>query len=308
MDSPNTKPYNLPSDAVWFVTGCSSGIGQALAELVAQTPNRVVATARKAASLSSIPTNDRVLKLELDVANISSINAAIQATLGRFGRIDVLVNNAGYTLAGEAETTEDAEARDVFDTNFWGMVNISKRCLQIMREENDKNGQQGGVIMNVTSVGGYIGYPGQAFYHASKFAVEGWTEAAAKEVPSTWDIHLCNIEPGGVKTNYATSSLKQTAVRHKAYSDPSFPANRLLAHIGSEQDRALWAEPSAVAAAMYQVVSRGKRIPIRVPLGADAWGLIDGDLKKTKGDLDEIKDISHSVGDPKQLESIHFLK
>ncbi|XDG05026.1 hypothetical protein ABKA04_004641 [Annulohypoxylon sp. FPYF3050] len=308
MDSPNTKPYNLPSDAVWFVTGCSSGIGQALAELVAQTPNRVVATARKAASLSSIPTNDRVLKLELDVANISSINAAIQATLDKFGRIDVLVNNAGYTLAGEAEATEDAEARDVFDTNFWGMVNISKRCLQIMREENAKNGQQGGVIMNVTSVGGYTGYPGQAFYHASKFAVEGWTEAVANEVPSTWNIHLCNIEPGGVKTNYATSSLKQTAVRHKAYSDPSFPANQLLAHIGSEQGRALWAEPSAIAAAMYQVVSRGKRIPIRVPLGADAWGLIDRDLENTKGDLNEIKDISHSVGDPKQLESIHFLK
>ncbi|KAI0882905.1 short-chain dehydrogenase [Annulohypoxylon maeteangense] len=308
MDSPNTKPYNLPSDAVWFVTGCSSGIGQALAKLVASTPNRVVATARKAASLSSIPTNDRVLKLELDVANISSINAAIQATLDRFGRIDVLVNNAGYTLAGEAEATGDAEARDVFDTNFWGMVNISKRCLQIMREENAKNGQQGGVIMNVTSVGGYIGFPGQAFYHASKFAVEGWTEAVAKEVPSTWNIHLCNIEPGGVKTNYATSSLKKTAVRHKAYSDPNFPANMMLAHIGSEQGRALWAEPSAIAAAMYHVVSRRKRIPIRVPLGADSWGLIDGDLKNTKGDLDEIKDISYSVGDPKQLESIHFLK
>lgn len=92
--------------------------------------------------MSSIPTNDRVLKLELDVSNISSINAAIQATLDRFGRIDVLVNNAGYTLAGEAEATEDGEARDIFDTNFWGMVNISKRCLQIMREENAKNGQQ----------------------------------------------------------------------------------------------------------------------------------------------------------------------
>lgn len=143
---------------------------------------------------------------------------------------------------------------------------------------------------------------------ASKFAVEGWTEAVAKEAPSTWNIHLCNIEPGGVKTNYATSSLKQTAVRHKAYSDPSFPANQLLAHIGSEQGRALWAEPSAIAAAMYQVVSRGKRVPIRVPLGADAWGLIAGNLENTKDDLDEIKDISHSVGDPKQLESIHFLK
>ncbi|KAI1086595.1 hypothetical protein F5B19DRAFT_498206 [Rostrohypoxylon terebratum] len=150
-----------------------------------------------------------------------------------------------------------------------------------MREENAKNGQKGVVIMNVTSVGGYIGYPGQAFYHASEFFVEGWTEAVAKEVPSTWNskFHLCNIELGGVKTNYATSSLKQTAVRHQAYSDPSFPANMLLSHIGSEQGRAF----------------RGKRVPIRVPLGVGAWGLVDKNLENTKGDLDEIKDISYSV-------------
>ncbi|KAI1770586.1 short-chain dehydrogenase, partial [Hypoxylon cercidicola] len=308
MDPPNSKPYHLPSDAVWFVTGCSSGIGQALAQLISQTSNRVVATARKATALSSIPTNDRVLKLELDVTSISSIDTALQDTLSKFGRIDIVVNNAGYTLAGDTEATGDEEARAVLDTNFWGMVNITKRCLQIMREENPKNGQQGGVVMNVTSMGGYIGYPGQAFYHASKFAVEGWTESVAKEVPSIWNIHLCNIEPGGVKTNYATSSLKPTAERHTAYSDPSYPANKLLRHIASEEGRALWAEPSTIAAAMYQVVSREKRIPIRVPLGSDAWGMIARDLENTKANLDEIKDISHLVGDPKQLDSIYFLK
>lgn len=146
-----------------------------------------MATARKAAALSSIPTNERVLKVELDVTSTSSIEAALRAALDKFGRIDVIVNNAGYTLAGEAEGATDEEARAVMDTNFWGMVDVSKRALRIMRDENPKNGQKGGVIVNISSVGGYIGFPGQSYYHASKFAMEGWTESVAKELPSDWN-------------------------------------------------------------------------------------------------------------------------
>ncbi|KAI0399653.1 short-chain dehydrogenase [Xylaria palmicola] len=308
MDPPNTKPYHLPPDAVWFITGCSSGIGHALAQLLAQTEGqRVVATARKAAALADIPGGDRVLKLGLDVTSAGSIDAALRAALDRFGRVDILVNNAGYTLAGDTEVAGDEEARALMDTNFWGMVDVSKRVLPIMREENPKTGQQGGVILNVSSMGGYTGYPGQAFYHASKFAMEGWTESVAKEVPSTWNIHLSNIEPGGVKTNYATSSMKRMARSHPAYADPSYPAQQLLRHVGSEQGRAHWAEPAALAAAIYGVVARGRRVPIRVPLGADAWGMIGKDLEATRADLDDIKDISLSVSDAQQMESIRFL-
>ncbi|KAJ8132605.1 hypothetical protein O1611_g1019 [Lasiodiplodia mahajangana] len=205
---PNTKPYHLPSDAVWLITGCSLGIGHALAQLVARASARGVATARKTSTLSDIPTQAMAPKLELDVTSTSSIDAALQATLSQFGRIDIIVNNAGCTLAGVTETAGDEESRAVLDTNFWGMVNVNKRALRIMREENPKTGQQGGVILNVTSMGGFTCYPGQAFYHASKFAVDGWTESVAKEVPSSWNIHLCWLEPSGVKTNYATSSLK----------------------------------------------------------------------------------------------------
>ncbi|KAF2968186.1 hypothetical protein GQX73_g5363 [Xylaria multiplex] len=290
-------------------------IGQALAELIAQTSNRVVATARKPSSLLSIPTNERVLKLGLDVNSNASIDAALDATLKKFGRIDVVVNNAGYTLVGDTESAGDAESRAIMDTNFWGVVNVSKRALGIMRDVNAKNGQQGGVIVNMSSMGGWSGYPGGSFYHASKFAVEGWTESVAKELPSSWNtngvdhlVHLCNIEPGGVKTNYATSSLKNMAERHPAYNDPSYPTNLLLSYMSSEHGRSLWAEPSALAAAIYQVVSRGSRIPIRVPLGADAWGMIAKDLEDIKKDLDDLKDISLGVGDPKQLETINFLK
>ncbi|KAL4993405.1 NAD(P)-binding protein [Aspergillus recurvatus] len=306
MDASNTKPYHLPANAVWFVTGCSSGIGQSLAQLIAKSSNLIVATARNPGSLSSIPDGSNVLKLALDVTSISSIEAALKETLTKFGRIDVLVNNAGYTLVGDTEIAQNEESRQLFDTNFWGMVNITKHVLGIMRE---KNPNRGGVILNVSSMGGFIGFPGGSFYHASKFAVEGWTEAVAKELPTEWNIHLCNIEPGGVKTNYATTSLKTMAKgRHPAYADPNYPTNTLLGYMGKAENRASWAEPSAIAAAMYRLVSRGERIPIRVPLGADAYGTITMDLESIKKDLEELKDISLGVGDAKQLDSISFLQ
>ncbi|KAF3808505.1 putative oxidoreductase [Colletotrichum gloeosporioides] len=308
MEAPNTKPYKITSDAVWFVSGCSSGIGQSLAQLIAKTSNRVVATARNPAGLSDIPDGENVLKLQLDVCSKSSIESALAATVKKWGRIDIVVNNAGYTLAGDAEGAGDEEARAVMDTNFWGMVDVTKKALGIMRDENPKSGQQGGVILNISSIGGWAGFPGQAFYHASKFAMEGWTESVAKELPTAWNIHLSIIEPGGVKTNYATSSLKMMKGRHPAYSDPSFPANALLGYIQSEQGRSTWTEPRDLAVAIYAVVSSGNRVPIRVPLGPDAWGLLNSDLESIRKDLDEFKNLSLGLGDSKQLESINFLR
>ncbi|KFY26652.1 hypothetical protein V493_03959 [Pseudogymnoascus sp. VKM F-4281 (FW-2241)] len=333
MNESNAKPYHLPTDGVWFITGCSSGIGQSLARFIANSPNRIVATARNPASLSAIPDGANVLKLALDVTSTSSIEAALSETLIKFGRIDVVVNNAGYTLVGDTEAAGDEESRALFDTNFWGMVDVTKKALEIMRDQNAiGDGQQGGVVLNVSSMGGFMGFPGSSFYHASKFAMEGWTEAVAKELPVEWNskltqhvvappfsvhppdtqnylVHLCNIEPGGVKTNYATSSLKTMAKgRHPAYADPAYPTNALLEYMGKEENRSSWAEPDAIAAAMYRLISRGQRIPIRVPLGADAYGMITMDIESIKNDLEEFKDISLGVGEAKQLESIKFLQ
>jgi NADP-dependent 3-hydroxy acid dehydrogenase YdfG len=156
FDSNNT-PYHLPKDAVWFITGCSSGIGEGLAQYITETTNRVVATARKPASMSKIPDGPNVLKLKLDVTSIDSIESAFSESLAAFGHIDVVVNNAGYTLVGDTEAAGDAEARALMDTNFWGMVDVSKRALSIMRDENVKNGgQRGGVILNISSMGGWV--------------------------------------------------------------------------------------------------------------------------------------------------------
>jgi NAD(P)-dependent dehydrogenase (short-subunit alcohol dehydrogenase family) len=159
FDSNNTT-YHLPKDAVWFITGCSSGIGEGLAQYIAKTTNRVIATARKPASMSKIPDGPNVLKLKVDVTSIDSIQSAFSESLAAFGRIDVVVNNAGYTLVGDTEAAGDAEARALMDTNFWGTVDVSKRALGIMRDENVKHGgQRGGVILNISSMGGWVGRP-----------------------------------------------------------------------------------------------------------------------------------------------------
>ncbi|OJK01531.1 hypothetical protein ASPACDRAFT_1887180 [Aspergillus aculeatus ATCC 16872] len=312
MDGPNTKPYHIPTDAVWFVTGCSSGIGQALVHHITthHPTHRVVATARNPASLSFPTTNPNILPLALDVTSPTSIDAALQRTLAHFHRIDILVNNAGYTLVGDTEAASDGEARALLDTNFWGVVDLTKRMLRIMREENSRGGGvQGGVILNVSSMGGFIGFPGSAFYHASKFAVEGFTETVARELPVEWNIHLSNIEPGGVKTNYATTSLKTMVNgRHPAYDHPGYPVNALLAYMGQEENWRTWAEPQAIARAMVEIVSRGRRIPIRVPLGADSFGLISMELESVRKDLEEVREVSLGVGETEQLDSLGFLQ
>lgn len=138
-----------------------------------------------------------MLKLALDVTSTSSIGAALDAAVSRFGGVDVVVNNAGYALVGDTEAAGDGEARALMDTNFWGMVDVSKRALGIMRE-----GGRGGVILNVSSMGGWMGYPANSFYHASKFAMEGWTEAVAKELPVEWNSEPITFRVCGLHSRY----------------------------------------------------------------------------------------------------------
>jgi NAD(P)-dependent dehydrogenase (short-subunit alcohol dehydrogenase family) len=151
----------------------------------------VVATARAgSSSLAAIPDSAKVLKLPLDVTSASSVDSAMAAALQAFGRLDVVVNNAGYALSGDTENATDEQARREVETLFWGPVRITKHAVRIMREENGRTGPRGGVVLNVTSMGGFSGYPGTAFYHASKFAVEGFTESVAKEMRPEWNSEL----------------------------------------------------------------------------------------------------------------------
>ncbi|KAI1388344.1 NAD(P)-binding protein [Hypoxylon trugodes] len=310
MTTPAPQLYNLPSDAVWFITGCSSGMGQALAQHIAtktSPPQRVVATARNPASLAEIPDGPNVLKLPLDVTSYKSIDAAFDSAVAHFGRVDVVVNNAGYNLMGDAEASEpgNAGARTLIDTNFWGAVDVTKRALAIFRDTNPKTGQRGGVILNITSMGGFISSPGNSFYHASKYALEGFAESVAKEVLPEWNIHICNVEPGGVLTKYTTTSLKRMP-RHPAYLEG--PTTDLLKFMDDTETHKLFASPEQVAQAIYGVVGSGRRIPVRIPMGRDAWGIVMSEVERVKEELEEFKDVSCAMGDYKVEDMAKLVK
>ncbi|KAF2968735.1 hypothetical protein GQX73_g4804 [Xylaria multiplex] len=317
----NIAPYTLPPDAVWFssqsnvtehlnhhlhikltptrkVTGCSSGIGAGLAtRLATQTTNRVVATARQVSALSYLEDDaQNVLKLALDVTSAEAIDAAFERAVERFGRVDVVVNNAGYTIMGDTESSTAKEGRDLFDTNFWGAVEVTKRVLGVLRDENPKTGQRGGVILFVSSMGGFVTTPGSAYYHASKFAMEGFVESVAKELDPAWNIHLSVLEPGGTTTEYLGRSFKTIAARHPAYAASHMPTNQMLGLLGNMEIRRGFSSADDIARGMWELLTRGKKIPIRVPLGKDSWDMVMAETGNVRRELEELEEFSTSLG------------
>lgn len=290
------------------VTGCSSGLGKQLAQIARAKGHRVAATARKLEDLDYFSDDDSsVLKLLVDVTSKGSIDDAIKLSLSRFGRLDVVVNNAGYSLRGDTENASEQAARHLVETMFWGTVHLTRHAMRIMREENSKNGPQGGVVLNVSSMGGRVAFAGNAFYHAAKFAIEGFTESVSKEVRPDWNIHFSLIEPGGVKTDYATRSMISISP-HPAYSAPDTPARILEQYMKDPNALKNWADVDAVANAMYSVVASGKEIPLRIPLGPDAWGMLKAENERNGQQLEQYKELSVGVGNVGQFEAIGFLR
>ncbi|KAF3766973.1 NAD(P)-binding protein [Cryphonectria parasitica EP155] len=317
----NTKPiYNLPDDAVWFITGCSSGVGLRLAQLIAAHPtHRLVATARNAARLEGLlPIHARVLTIELDVTDPVSSTNAMSTVLSHphFGRVDVLVNNAGWGLSGDTETSlaldrptaasfdpslpidnAHTQARRLLETNFWGAAQLTLHAMRIMRETNalpTAGGRQGGLVIQVSTMGGFMGYAGLAWYNASKFALEGFTESVSREVRPEWNIHFTIMEPGGIDTPLMGSNM-QHLPPHPAYQAPDTPARLLAAYGEDPQVIKTFSKPEDVAKAIYELSSRGKRIPIRVPLGSVSWKVLRGEIDSMAGEFDEVKELSISV-------------
>jgi len=206
---------NTQATPVWLITGCSTGLGRALAERVIEHGHRVVATARDPKQIQDIVSgNANALGLALDVTNTKQVSDAVAQAERAFGRIDVLVNNAGYGYLAAVEEGEDAEVRAMFETNFFGLVELTKRVLPGMRARGK------GHIINITSVGGLIGNPSAGYYNATKFAVEGLSEALAKEVEPL-GIRVTSIEPGPFRTDWAGRSLKQPQRSIEAYANTS---------------------------------------------------------------------------------------
>ncbi|WP_144160299.1 oxidoreductase [Paraburkholderia sp. BCC1885] len=198
---------------VWLITGCSTGFGRELAKLVLERGWRAVVTARDPSKVKDIAEGhaDRALVLPLDVTQHAQVEAAVAQAKERFGRVDVLVNNAGYGYLAAIEEGEDAAVREMFEANVFGLVDMTKAVLPIMRK------QRSGLIVNVSSIGGITSFAATGYYHGTKYAVEGISESLATEVkPLGIDVLL--VEPGPFRTNWAGPSIKQSATQIDDYA------------------------------------------------------------------------------------------
>lgn len=244
----------------WFITGASSGLGHAFAASALERGDRVVATARAVSKLAALHESapDRFEVVELDVTRPGQAEVAVQRAVARFGRIDVLVNNAGYGIVGAVEETPEAEWRAQLETNFFGAVAVTRAALPLMRE------QRGGAIVNVSSLGGQLSFAGFGAYSASKFALEGMSEALAQEL-APFGIKVLIVEPGAFRTGFAGSD----ALRHMpvlaAYGD-TVAGTRAFAH-GMHGTQA--GDPMKAARAVATALE-AKDTPLRLLLGADA--------------------------------------
>jgi len=184
---------------VWFITGCSRGLGRSLAEAVLASGDRVAATARNPEQLKDLAEKypGGIYPLKLDVTNKAQIMAAVEDTIKKFGRIDVLVNNAGFGIIGAAEAYSDEQVRSQLETNLYAPIAITRAVLPYMRK------QRSGRILQISSIGGRVGNPGLTIYQSAKFGLGGFSEALAKEVKPL-GILVTSIEPGGFRTDFTT--------------------------------------------------------------------------------------------------------
>ncbi|WP_426116822.1 oxidoreductase [Massilia sp. PWRC2] len=270
---------------VWFITGCSTGLGRALAELIMQRGWRVVVTARDISHIKEMEsaTPDRVLALSLDVTNSAEIAAALAAVREKFGQIDVLVNNAGYGYQSTIEEGEDTQIRAQFDTNVFGLFAMTRAVLPLMRERRTGN------IINITSVAGLIGYPGSGYYAASKHAVEGWSDALRAEVLPL-GIGVTCIEPGPFRTDWAGRSLRQTANRIADYAET---AGKRLA--GTKETSGAQAGDPVRAAAAIVTVAQGADAPRHLVLGAWGFHAVVERMEQRVRDISMQRDLSLSA-------------
>lgn len=253
--------------AHWLITGVSSGFGLELARAALARGDTVAGTVRQGAQADSFEqlAPGRAHSVLLDVTKTDDIAPAVQQAISRAGHIDLVVNNAGYGLFGAVEEISDAEAHQVMDTNFFGALAVVRALLPHFRE------RRAGHIFNIASVAGVIGFPGCGLYAASKFALEGMTEALATEV-APFGIRVTIVEPGAFRTNFSGGSQRQAQSVIDAYVGT--PSAYTRANIGKHHGRQP-GDPAKAAAAIIAAFE-APVAPLRLALGADAVGMLRG--------------------------------
>jgi NAD(P)-dependent dehydrogenase (short-subunit alcohol dehydrogenase family) len=244
----------------WFITGSSTGFGRLLAEEVLKAGENVVATARKVEQVADLEQKypAQALALPLDVTKQEQVDSAVAQTLERFGRVDVLVNNAGYGVTGAIEEVSDAELEPMYEANVFGLLRVTRAFLPQFRK------QRSGHILNLSSIGGLAASPGWGLYQSTKFAVEGLSEALAQEV-APLGIRVTIIEPGPFRTDFLGRSGVEAAKRIEDYSSTADNARRYR----SDQHGRQPGDPLKAVQAMIEVVNSSNP-PLRLLLGAGA--------------------------------------
>lgn len=261
----------------WFITGCDTGMGRAIAEVVLEAGHRVVVTARDAANVADLKQRfpQTACLYSLDVTNPVQVRDVVADAERQTGGIDVLLNNAGYGVLGAAEETAADEYRPMFEVNFFGMADVTRVVLPYMRQ------RRRGHIFNTSSAGGYAASPGFAFYAASKFAVEGFSDALAQEVGAL-GIKVTIVEPGSTRTQFAGASMKKPRLQIDDYKDTAvtLTTTRMAARDGAQPG-----DPRKLGQALIQLTGEA-RPPLRIALGDDS---IDRLVKKAEEQLTEFR-------------------
>ncbi|TGO25679.1 hypothetical protein BPAE_0075g00340 [Botrytis paeoniae] len=269
---------------VFFITGTSTGFGNHLVQEVLDKGDIAVATARKPETLKFKGTSEKnFLAVKLDVTSQSDVENSFKSAIDKFGRVDVVVNNAGYGLAGVFEEVSEQQARTQMEVNFFGLLAVTKKAMEVMRNQKPC----GGLIQQVTSIGGQRGGPFFSIYCASKWAVEGFTESISQEVKPEWNIKFTCVEPGGFRTDWAGRSMQFPEKRNPAY-------DHLNVKEAMEKTNGTQAgDPEKGAKAMYQLATLSDP-PLRVVIGSDAYKVIMAKIEAYGENYKKYEDISNS--------------
>jgi NAD(P)-dependent dehydrogenase (short-subunit alcohol dehydrogenase family) len=263
------------TDKVWLVTGASTGFGRELVEYLLTNGARVVATARKIEALKDLGTRypEHVLVAAMDVTNQKQVDVAVSVAVKWFGRIDVLVNNAGYGMVGAVEESAEEEFRPMFETNVFGLIRVTQAVLPQMREQGS------GHIVNLSSIGGLVATPGFGLYNATKFAVEGLSEALAQEVKPL-GITVTIVEPGPFRTKFLGKAGGEAKRRIPEYDQTS---GKMRAYY-TEQDGKQPGDPQKAVEAIVKAVE-AEHPPLHLLLGASTIPRVKAKIEALEKEL-----------------------
>ena len=273
----------MNTSKVWYVTGASQGLGLILVKKLLENGHRVAATSRDAHTLGQavgLIDKDRFLPLAVDLNNLDCIDESIQQTLSAFGRIDVVVNNAGYGMTGTIEETTEQDIRNIFGVNVLATIDVVKSVLPVMRS------QKSGYIINVGSVAGFVGAPGWSVYSATKAAVAAFSEVLAMDVKE-FGIKVTVVEPSGFRTGFlAKGSLALITTKIAGYEAIKNTQERYLSSDGKQAG-----DPDR-AAEIFMELAESPEPPMHLFLGGDAYNRASKKLTEMASELEQWKSIT----------------